>query len=719
MFMPYRTFRIVLLVAAATSLFHWAGCSRHRGMDTAAATGSITASEVDQSRVARASRKTAPAMLDADVVRAQKGRIVQGPSNIRGFRPEESLTAVDATNIDLRQVFEDLGEDATLWYQHVITLSNPFFEGRSGGTRGFEIATEYVAFYMKLYGLKPAFPPETEELGGAVESEMVTYEQPFSYGGRQRRTFDLQGEYLAINDQELTHKEDFVVLGPSGGERVTLPITFVGYGIEEGENGYTSFNEDTDLAGRIALLLRYEPLNDEGASQWAKRRFSRHARVATKIESLVKRGAAAIILVNPPAATEGGEALESLTSSARFSDTLDIPLVQITAEVADDLLTESDSQGRDLAALRSLADAGEITSIDLSDEMTVSVGGQANMETHREQTPSSNVAGILPGKGELADEWIVIGGHYDHVGYGRGGTVHPGADDNASGTAGTLILAKRISQIYADAEDDADLRSILFMAFGAEEAGLRGSAHFVEHPTIPLEDISLMLNMDMIARLRSDQLLIGGTGSAEEFDDLLARHVADSGLTVYASSSGRGPSDHSNFYGKDIPVLFFFSGLHDEYHRPGDHGYTVNPIGAIDAIDLAESIVAEVASRPEPLTFKPAVERSSSAGNGPRRRGPSRSGASVQFGIVPNYRDQRETGVLADDIIAGSPAYLAGIKPGDVIVEWDGEELTGLRRMMQLLREQKAGDVVLITVQREEAFLKIEVELLGIESSDA
>ena len=715
MFKPYRTFQSVLLVALTTSLFYWAGCSRHRPMDTVA-TGSITASGVDQPTGARASRKTAPTMLEADVIRARKGRIVEGPSNIRGFRPAESLTKVDAGNIDLRQVFEDLGEDTTLWYQHVQTLSNPFFEGRSGGTRGFELATEYVAFYMKLYDLKGAFPIEAEELGGAVESSMLSYEQPFSYGGRQRRTFDLQGKYMAINNQELAYGEDFVVLAPSGGERVTLPITFVGYGIEAGEDGYSSFDDETDLTGRAALLLRYEPLNVEGASQWAKQRFSRHARIATKIESLVKRGAAAIILVNPPAATQGNETLESLTSSARFSDTLDAPLVQITPEVADHLLTESDPQGRDLATLGALADSGEITSIELSDEVTVTVGGQANMEVHRDQTPSSNVAGILPGKGELADEWIVIGGHYDHMGYGRSGTVYPGADDNASGTAGTLILAKRFSQIYAEAEDDANLRSILFMAFGAEEAGLRGSAHFVEHPTIPLEAISLMVNMDMIGRLRSDQLMIGGAGSAEEFDDLLARHVAASGLTVYASSSGRGPSDHANFYGKDIPVLFLFSGLHDEYHQPGDHGYTVNPIGAMDVIDLAESIVMEVASRDERLTFAAASEQTPGGGNRRRARGPSRSGASVQFGIVPNYRDQRETGVLVADLTAGSPAYLAGIKPGDILVEWDGEELTGLRRMMQLLREQKPDDRVVVTVLRDGEYLKIEVVLIGIEA---
>ncbi|MEE8153415.1 MAG: M28 family peptidase [Phycisphaerales bacterium] len=715
MFSFDRVLRFTVLIVLAACLGWSSGCKTQTTIGPTHATG--------RSAYASATELTSLSTLSSRPI----GRIVPGPANIRGFRPAESLTTVDASNINLRKVFEDLGEDATLWYQHVQTLANPFFEGRSAGTRGFEIATEYVEFYLREYGLEPAFPIAQELPGGETDAALVSFQQPFAYGGARRRTFDLTGEYLAINGEPLEHRKDFVVLAQSGGEKVTAPLTFVGYGIEEGEDGYRSFDEETNMTGRIALLLRYEPLNDEGTSQWAKRRFSRHARVTTKLESLVERGAAAIILVNPPAASEGSTTLESLTSSASFSDALDIPLVQITPEVADHLLIESDPQGRDLATLRSLADAGEITSIALSDDVLVTVRGQANMEVRRQSNPSANVGGRLKGKGDGANQWIVIGGHMDHIGYGRSGgsmpnsrgQLHPGADDNASGTAGVLILAKRLTEFYANADEDADLRSILFIAFGAEEAGLRGSAHYVENPTIRLEDVSLMLNMDMIGRLRSNQLLVGGTSSAAEFDDLLARHVAPSGLTVYASAPGRGPSDHLNFYGADIPVLFFFSGLHDEYHRPGDHGYTVNPIGAVAVIDLAESIVTEVASRREPLTFRAGAEQNTRASNGPRRRGPSRSGASVQFGIVPNYRDQRDTGVLVDDLTEDSPAYVAGIKPGDILVEWDGEELTGLRRMGQLLREQKAGDVVVITVQRDDTFVKIEVELLGNEGSGA
>ena len=532
------------------------------------------------------------------------GRIEEAPTNLRRFSPETTLTTVDAGNINLRQVFEDLGPDATLWYQHVQTLANPFFEGRQAGSRGFELATEYVEFYMTLYGLEPAFPAaEDEELGGATDAAWVSYRQPFQFGGFPRREFDLQGEFLAIGDATFDHGSDFVVLPQSGGEMVTAGVTFCGYAIAEGEDGYTSFEDDTDLEGRIALVLGYEPLNDEGESQWSDRRFSRRASVSRKVDALTERGAAAVIVVNPPGAVDGSTTLPRLGRRAS-GEVQDIPVVQVSADVAEYIFELGDREGHDLHSWRRGADLDEINTFDLSDDLLVTVSGQSNMVVKRSSFESYNVGGVLRGKGDLADKWIVLGGHYDHVGYGRGnGSVHPGADDNASGTSGMLILAKRLTEHYAQSDDDDDLRSILFMAFGAEEAGLRGSAHYVKEPTLDLEDISLMINMDMIGRLRSNEIMLGGTGTAEEYDELLLRHVEPSGLIVKAQPQGRGPSDHSNFFGAGVPVLFFFSGLHAEYHQPGDHAYTVDPIGAIRAVDLAESITMDVVSRAEQLTY--------------------------------------------------------------------------------------------------------------------
>lgn len=547
----------------------------------------------------------APGARAGDGDAPDKGRIVPGPRSAHAFNPVRRRTHVDAADIDLRAVFEDLGPDATRWYQHVTTLSNPFFEGRAAGSRGFELATEYVEYWYRRIGLEPAFPAD-----GDGDGAWTSYEQPFTYAGRQRPTFTLSDEHMRVGDVELEHGTDYAVLGPSGGDTVTAPITFVGYGIDEGPDGYSSFDADADLTGRIALVFRYEPVNDDGKSRWDDRRFSEHASMRRKIRSVVDRHPAGIIVVTPTGLVDAAEGLESMRSSAFWARALEIPMVQVTPKVADALLAAGDEgQARhgddlpNLTAWRRQADDGSIHTVPLDDALVVTFGGHVStVMEEAEGRPSANVGGVLRGRGRLADEWVIMGGHYDHLGE-RNGVISPGADDNASGTAGVLILAERFAREYAEAGPDEDRRSILFMAFGAEEAGLLGSRHWAQHPTLDADETSLMINLDMIGRL-GDELNIEGTATAEEFDEMLIRHVEPTGIVVAATPAGSGPSDHTNFYGNGIPVLFFFTGVHDEYHRPGDKGYTVDPIGAMQVLDLVQSIAEDVASRPSQLTYR-------------------------------------------------------------------------------------------------------------------
>ncbi|MHC5023089.1 MAG: M28 family peptidase, partial [Planctomycetota bacterium] len=565
-------------------------------------------------------------------------------------------------------------------------------------------------------GLEPAFPAEaTEEVASTA---WTRFDQPFTYAGRPRRTYDLSGEALSFGGRSYEHGTEFVVLAASAGESVTAPLSFVGYGLEEGQDGYTSFDEDTDLTGRVALLLRYEPLDDEGRSRWSDRRFSPYAGLTGKLEAVAARGAAGIILVNPPGAADGATGLETLQRSGRFAPELEIPVVQVTPETADALLELTDPEGRSLESMRHLADIRSVGTVNLADDALVTLSGQVDVQVDREEFRSANAGAVLRGRGGVADEWIVIGGHYDHLGYGRSGSMpggrgqlHPGADDNASGTAGVLILAERLKAFYDDAAPDADLRSILFIGFGAEEVGLNGSAHYVNHPTVPVEQITLMINMDMIGRLRNDELMVGGSGTAVELNSMLETYGRASGLTLALSPGGRGPSDHTNFYGKGIPVLFLFTGLHNEYHRPGDHGYTVNPAGAMKILDLAELITEDVATRPRPLTFQ------SSEGL-PAGGGPSRTGARVRLGIMPSYSAELETGVLVDGVTEDAPAAAAGVQGGDILLTWNGEELTGGRRLAELLRAGSPGDVVKLGVLRAGEKIQIEVTLQARESRD-
>ncbi len=453
-------------------------------------------------------------------------------------------------------------------------------------------------------------------------------------------------------------------------------------------------------------MLRYEPLDEDGRSQWAERRFSEHSGLAVKFRALRDRGAAGIIMVNPPTAREGSAGLESMGRSSQFGPRQDIPVMQLTPEAADRLLAKLDPEGRDLEALQRLADHGEVTTIDFSDEQELHMGATISQSGARTNIAAENVGGVLRGRGELADEWIVLGAHADHVGYGEFGTspqyrgqLHPGADDNASGTAGLIILARTLSASYEQSGED-DLRSIMFLAFDAEESGLNGSRHFVENPSIPLEQISAMINMDMIGRLRDQQISVMGVSSAEGLEDLLRPHFERSGLTISLTPGSSGRSDDANFMRAEVPAMHFFTGLHPDYHTPRDVSHTVNPAGARDLLRLVHQITVDLAGQPEPLVFTE-----------PRRtRTRDRGYAPVRLGITPAMGEPiDEPGVPIEGTAVDSNAERAGMEGGDIIVGWDDHAVTGMQDLVARLREHEPGDTVRITVLREGERVELEV----------
>ena len=623
----------------------------------------------------------------------QRGTIIREAVNPYRFQPKEDAITVDASTANIRKLFEDLGPDATEWYQHVQTLSNPWFEGRAPGSPGHERAIEYVEWWMKQNGLAPAF-------GGPSAGTDPSYRQPFDLTGRERQ---VRSAKVAVAGKALERDSGFAVMSVSGSGAVSGSLAFAGYAISAGENGYTSFDGDDDIRGRVAIFLRYEPLDADGKSRWAGNRFSQWSNLAGKLTELQKRGASAIILVNPPGAKEGKTGLENLRSS-RWGSDLTIPFVQITTEEADALVKKADPKGRDLVALRTECDAGDLKDFAMKPDVHVTV----ETDVGESKVPTANVGGTIAGKGSLKDEWIVIGGHFDHVGYGlfgadptNRGKLHPGADDNASGTAGMLVISRQLKKIYDEAPADANLRSILFLAFSAEESGLDGSRHWVKNPTIPADRINVMLNMDMIGRLRSDTLSVGGVDSAENFGEMIDPLFAKSGMEIHADPSGRGPSDHSSFYNGGVPVLFFFTGTHDVYHKPGDKGWTVNPGGAMKIVTLVREIAMASVSSSDRLRFK------SSEGAAT----PDRGYARVRLGVMPAMGDTDVEGVLVESVSADTSAAEAGIVKGDILVTWNGKELTGPGDMMAKLREHKAGDEVVIKLTREGKEIEVTVKL--------
>ncbi|MDX2132264.1 MAG: M28 family peptidase [Planctomycetota bacterium] len=592
-----------------------------------------------------------------------------------------------------------LRREAEVYRQHLFTLADPLFEGRAPGTLGNRVAASYLELELRRLGLEPAFPAEGAEPG----SPRTTYRQAFDPRGARapvgraklpRKAFEYGEGDARVS---LTHGTDFKILGYSGDGAVTGPLAFAGYSIEEGEDDYTSYPRGKMLEGKVAIVLRFEPMTAEGRSKWAETGWTVSAALDPKLRAAAEAGATAIILVNPPGAQDPrvGEVagLELGTRPLR------VPVVMMTQDAADALVKAADAQGRSLADLRALADAdGGV--IDLPKAPVT-----LDVKVERASTRTDNVGAILPGRGALADEWIIIGSHYDHVGYGQvgarpenNGKIHPGADDNASGTTGNLLAAARLTDAYAQGEGDA--RSILFLWFSAEESGLEGARHFADNPIMDLRKVSLMLNMDMIGRLRERRVEVGGVGTGVGLQEWLQPYWDSSGLEVKPIRMGASNSDHFAFHLKDVPNLFFFTGLHREYHTPADVAELVNVEGAVQIADLVSRVALDAAQRPEKFEFDSGRERAADADEPPPA---PRTGLRVRFGIMPgDYAG--EDGVLVGDTTGpDTPAAKAGLKAGDRITRWNGEKVTTIEQWMGLMAKNNPGDVVEIVFVREGA----------------
>lgn len=665
---------------------------------------------------------------DATTTEKTKSLVKEGPVNAYGFQPKNTE---GHTDVDVRGMFEELGPVAIDWYQHVLTLSNPFFEGRVPASRGSMIAGEYIEFYFKQSGLEPAFPAPTSDVNashaptvaasidGAIEPpsslsthpEWTNWRQPFTLAGAGPKLIDAKVAWADASTSSQQPSTDlkrgvgYSVLGNSASGIVSGPLAFAGYAITEGKDGYTSFNETLeDFTGRIVMFMRYEPLDDAGRSLWSDRRFSPYAGISRKMEAIIARKPLAIVMVNPPGARDGKLTLET-SETSRFGARLDVPVIQISSEVAEQIVKAADTEGRSLMDLRKSADKGSLTTINFRDTVTLSI--DTNLSAGDIQT--DNIGGVLRGKGALANQWVIVGAHYDHVGFGfygadpsNRGKLHPGADDNASGTGAMLCLMKQMAEYSRSPNAPAEMRSVLFMAFSAEEVGLDGSDFWTKNPTLKNEEVQAMVNLDMVGRLRNDELAVGGTGTAKDFMALLRPIFEESGLTVNADPSGRGPSDHASFYKAGIPVLFLFTGTHGDYHKPTDHGYTVNPQGAVKVIALADSLIKMLVTHPQKLEFT-STDRVVTSGRA--------SGAKVRFGVMPSYDGEGVEGVKVDGVSPETSAADAGIQVGDLLIGWNNTLLTGPADMMERLREQKPGDVVKIKLKRGTEELELDVTL--------
>lgn len=646
--------------------------------------------------------------------------------------PESAPAAASQPGSPASKAFTEalaaLSADEATYFQHNATLANPFFEGRAPGLRGNALAAEYVEFHFKRAGLEPFFPiPAPEGEQASAHAAGFTFRQTFS-AGSERAAGKQSVSVAAIAGPAFAAGVDFAISPTSGNGRAEGPLAFVGYSIEKGPEDYSTYagpdgkdTPESDLTGAIAVVLRLEPKTAEGKSKWATSTpWSGNATLAPKIRRAVQRGAVGVIVVYPPGADDPRvETLDELRAQVRGGAGVDVPVIQMKPAAAARLLAAA---GGDLDALTRAADAkGGVTKLS---------GPKVAIEAEIERRPNKtdNVAGIIRGKGALADQYLILGAHYDHVGYGAfgsrdpqgAGKLHPGADDNASGTAGLLLVAEQIARRYKALPEGANARSIVCMAFSGEEGGLIGSNFFVRNAPVSASATYAMLNMDMIGRLREPAgLEVSGVGSAEGFMDLLKPLFDAAPFKVRTLPGGMGPSDHASFYRGGIPVLHFFTGLHREYHMPTDVYTTINTPGAVQVCRLFADTAMMLATREQPLVYAKASGPSITMENpDPQASGPGAGGVRVRFGIAPGTYADDKPGVPVGDVYEGTSAAEAGIKKDDRLIRWNGEEVKSVEDWMRFLRAAKPGDLVHVVVVRGTEELTLPVTLKARESEE-
>jgi aminopeptidase YwaD len=612
------------------------------------------------------------------------------------------------------------GQPSVNRLQQIISyLASDALEGRRTGTPGANDAAHYIAGEFSLLGLRPAI-----QMAGAARTRgeiRARYLQPFPYVskvelGKNNLLFVTAGR--PEDAAQFAAGEDWMPLGFSTNAEVkNAEMVFAGYGISSAELKYDDYAVSS-ARDRVAIVFAGTPDGDNPHGQ-----FQQAGQIRFKAAAARAAGVRALLIIS------GEDKLKDDRLSQLSYDNAGeagIPVVVISRGLASKLLAD-----HDLSAYGAHPDARDtFGDVEFPRTLRLPIKQRRfsiSVSVDRVEAPSFNVVGVLPGTDpKLKNEAIVIGAHYDHLGRGgegslapRAGDIHYGADDNASGTAGMLELARIFSA-------QKPRRTIVFVAFSGEEEGLIGSNYYVNHPVVPLANTVAMINMDMIGRLKDQKLIIGGVGTAQEWRGIIGNHntledfkttaemktplsstvlvrmdpvtelmaAADGKPILPAAKSptapafaltlnedGYGPSDHSSFYAKQVPVLFFWTGTHNDYHKPSDTAEKINYVGEARILSFIAGIVRDIDRSDTRPKFT--VAKSDSQGRS--------TGFRVYLGTIPNYADSND-GLTLDGVRDESPAAKAGLKAGDKIVKMAGRDVKNVYDYTQALSEMKAGE---------------------------
>ncbi|MBS4055976.1 MAG: M20/M25/M40 family metallo-hydrolase [Bacteroidales bacterium] len=560
--------------------------------------------------------------------------------------------------------------------KHLSFLASDSLKGRFPGTAEDAVAGNYIRDFFREKGLKLAGD------GGFQDFSVVTSVEASPNNS------------LSIAGVEGTYGKDFSLYAFSSNAGLSGEVVFAGFGIavQTDELKWNDYSQ-IDVKNKWVLVLRGDP---EPANNDSK--FIPYADARSKALFAKDRGAKGLLVIGGKQNDPKDELVPLLFERSVISAGL--PVIDLKRSWAAPLLFQ---QGISIDSLESLMMKGE-NPVGYAVLPMVS----AHAELVRNEVTTRNIMAMIPGCDPvLKSEFVVIGAHYDHLGFGGLGSgsrtpdtlaVHHGADDNGSGTAGLMELAASLAQYNGQLK-----RSVMFVAFSAEEMGLLGSKYFVGHTPMPKENIVAMLNMDMIGRLNEkNSIVIGGTGTSLETEALLKETGAGHPLSLSLSPEGFGASDHASFYAENIPVMFFSTGAHADYHTPSDTWDRINYQGMAQVISLVSDVAVNLLNRDTKLTFQEA---------GPKERTTGRRGFKVTLGIMPDFTSTSSDGLGVGGVTKGGPADKAGMLKGDKIVAVDGMPVGTIYDYMNRLKQLKPGQRVNVDVVREGKVVILIVDL--------
>ncbi|MEQ9408059.1 MAG: M20/M25/M40 family metallo-hydrolase [Fuerstiella sp.] len=595
------------------------------------------------------------------------------------------LTSVTALAESREAIVERVGND-------IRYLASEELEGRGVETEGIHRAADFILSEYRKYGLKPGLPNDS-------------FRQSFQVALGKTKVQDQTGVVLrdaSGKARSLTLEQEFQPLQRGKNGKASGKLIFVGYGITSDKDNYDEY-AGLDVAGNVLVMIRREPRQGEDGEAFQGRETSSHSYIDRKLELAAEHEAAGVIFVND-VFTVSRDGTDELSSPSGFGSTESgIPFVHVRQTVVDDVLKASpltvqhDGTEKKLSSLKDVSEFIDQTLKPVSQPIP-SWSADVNTTFDADSVEAFNLIGVL--EGELADEVIVVGAHYDHLGFGgygsrardRTGQIHYGADDNATGTAAVLEIVRRM------VNGPKPRRTIVFICFSGEERGLLGSKHYVNHPVFPLEQTVAMLNYDMIGTLRNNRVDVNGVGTAAEFQAIAEAADEASPLEIKIIPHPYAGSDHLPFFQKQIPVMFCFTGVTPRYHTPDDRFEAINVPGVVDVIDYTESLLRGIDALPNAPRFQ-AVSR-----NRPKK--------TPYLGVIPNLgTDDDEKGVPVQTVRAGSPARAGGLQVGDVILKAGDTSIERFPDLVRFLQNSKAGENVTLVVQRDSETVQLKIRL--------